>query len=165
MRLLRHLGAAFIFPILIVGSALGQTNDGPDKEMMAPVTALATYMAHVQGAAAPKVFADDGPVIVENFAPYIFTGKDSAARWDAGYREHVATLKDLKFTFATANEFRRTGDRVYFVLPTTWQGIFSEGRFVEHGAWSFVLEKSAGQWRIMAYGWGVTDETDTPLKK
>src|SRR5260370_4389527 len=52
---------------------------GPDATMMAPVTALASYLAHSEGAGLPPVFVDDGLVIVEDFAPYIFTGKDAAA--------------------------------------------------------------------------------------
>lgn len=137
-------------------------SDAPDSGMLAPATALATYMAHVDGAAAPSVFVDDGLVIVENFAPYIFSGKSAAAGWDAAYRRHVAPLKDLMFSFGSAHDFNRDGNRVYFVLPTTWRGVYSEGRFEEHGAWSFVLDKSSGQWRIVAYTWGVTDETDWP---
>jgi hypothetical protein len=39
---------------------------------MAPVTALASYMARVEGNVLPPVFVDDGLVIVEDFAPYVF---------------------------------------------------------------------------------------------
>jgi hypothetical protein len=63
--------------------------DGPDETMMAPVTALARHMAHPDGAVFPPVFADDGLVIVENFPPYIFNGKDAAEHCAAGYRKHV----------------------------------------------------------------------------
>jgi hypothetical protein len=139
--------------------------EGPTEDMMAPVKTLARYMATVDGAVLPTVFAEDGLVIVENFPPYIFSGKDAAVQWDAGYRKHVGRLKDLKCDFGTAHDFNRTGDRVYFVLPTTWRGLQPEGLFEEHGGWSFVLEKSSGQWRIIAYGWGATDETDWPTKK
>jgi hypothetical protein len=78
------------------------SRDGPTEDMMAPVKALVRYMAHVDGAVLPTVFADDGLVIVENFPPYIFNGKDAAAHWDAGYRKHVGRLKDLKCDFGTA---------------------------------------------------------------
>ena len=144
--------------------------DGPTEDMMTPVKALAHYMAHVEDAVLPTVFAGDGLVIVENFPPYIFSGKDAAARWDAAYRKHVAQAKDLKCDFGSAHDFDRVANRVYFVLPTTWRGwqpegrLQAEGRFEEHGAWSFVLEKSAEHWRIIGYGWGVTDETDWPTK-
>src|SRR5580692_4062632 len=75
--------------------------DSPDKAMMAPATALATYMAQVEGAVAPSVFVDDGLVIVENFAPYIFVGKDAAGRWDAGIRQHLARLRTCSLTSAS----------------------------------------------------------------
>ena len=146
------------------GTPPSDSADGPTEDMMAPVKVLARYMAHVDGAVLPPVFADAGLVIVENFAPYIFNGKDAAALWDAGYRKHVGRLKDLKYDFGSAHDFDRTGDRVYFVLPTTWRGFQPEGGFEEHGAWSFVLQETSGQWRIIAYGWGVTDEQDWPSK-
>jgi hypothetical protein len=165
---MRHLRNWSIFMMIFASFLTAQTQskqqgataEAPDAAMMAPVTAIAQYMAHVEGKAMPSVFARDGLVILENFAPYIYVGKDAAARWNAGYRRHVARLRDLKFSFGTAHDFERTGDRVYFVLPTTWGGLQPDGRFEEHGAWSFVLENSSGQWRILAYGWGATDERD-----
>ena len=138
--------------------------DGPDATMMAPVTAIAGYMAHPRGAVRPDVFVKDGLVIVEDFAPYVFSGKDAAARWDDGFRRHAVPLSELTFGFGRPHAFERTRDRVYFVLPTTWRGVYKDRRFEEHGAWSFVLKESAGQWRILAYGWGATDLTDQPAK-
>jgi hypothetical protein len=132
--------------------------------MMAPVTAIAGYMAHPSGAVRPDVFVKDELVIVEDFAPYVFSGKDAAARWDDGFRRHAVPLSDLTFGFGRPHAFERTGDRVYFVLPTTWRGVYKDRRFEEHGAWSFVLKESAGRWRILAYGWGATDLKDRPAK-
>jgi len=120
---------------------------------MTPITALANYMARVEGNVLPPFFVDDGPVIVEDFAPYVFSGKDAAAQWDdAGFRHHAIPLRELKFSFGPAHDFERTGDRVFLVLPTKWRGFYKDRRFEEHGAWSFVLKNAAGQWRILAYG-------------
>jgi hypothetical protein len=141
-----------------------QAPQGPDAPMMAPVTALASYMAHLEGTAMPQVFAE-GPVIIEDFEPYIFSGKNAAAQWDAGFRHHAIPLRDLKFSFGPPHAFERSGDRAYFVLPTTWRGIYKDRRFEEHGAWSFVLKNSVGQWRIVAYGWGPTHLKDWPANK
>jgi hypothetical protein len=137
---------------------------GPDQDMMAPVTALASYMAHVEGAVLPQVFVENGLTIVEDFAPYVFAGKDATAQWDSGFRKHAVPLKDLTFTFGPVHDFERTEDRVFFVLPTTWRGIYKDRQFEEHGAWSFVLINVGGQWRILAYGWGATDLQDRPAK-
>jgi hypothetical protein len=149
--------------LCLVGTPAARADDSPDAAMMAPVTALANFMAHVDGATRPPVFVDDGLVIVDDFAPYIFRGKGVVARWDAAYRHHVAdcNLEDLKVTFGKAHDFDRSGDRVYFVLPTHWQGKcpLGSGPFEESGAWAFVLAKISGQWRIMAYAWGVYEST------
>jgi len=173
MRVLRRIRGTHSILLLLSGSILGaQTTspqatgntDGPDATMMVPVTTLASYMARVEGEVLPPVFVDDGLVIVEDFAPYVFSGKDAAAQWGAGFHLHAIPLKDLKFSFGPAHDFERTGDRVFFVLPTTWRGFYKDRRFEEHGAWSFVLKNTAGQWRILAYGWGATDLQDWPAK-
>ena len=141
-----------------------KTADAPDKAMMEPVMALVRYMERVEGGVLPPVFADEGLVIVEDFSPYVFSGKDAAAQWDAGFRQHAIPLRDLKCTFGPVHDFERTGDRIFFVLPTTWRGQYRDRLFEEHGAWSFVLRNAAGQWRILAYGWGATDLQDRPAK-
>ncbi len=173
MKLIPSLQWVYSMPLLLTvslqaGSArapqASEAAHSPDKAMMESVTALANYMAHVNGAVLPKVFVNDGLTIVEDFAPFIFTGEDAAAQWDRGYRQHAIPLRDLKFSFGPPNAFERTGDRVYFVLPTTWSGIYKDRQFEEHGAWSFVLKNTAGQWRILAYGWGATDLHDWPVK-
>jgi hypothetical protein len=165
--------SASLLPAQTQPAPLSDNPDGPDNAMMAPVAALANYMAHVEGAAAPSVFVDDGPVIIENFAPYIFRGKHAALDWNAAYRKQALPIKDLKCEFGVAHDFGRAGNRAYFVLPTTWWGIYPagvlegkpypEGRYEEHGGWAFVLEeKSPGQWRIASYAWGKTDGTVWP---
>ena len=156
--------SAWLLPAQELPSPSSDSPDGPDAPMMAPVVALARYMAQEGGAVLPPVFVDDHLVILENFAPYIFNGKDAATHWDLGYRKHVERLKELKCEFGKAHDFGRSGDRVYFVLPTTWRGLQPGSRFEEHGAWAFVLEKASGQWRITAYGWGAADETDWPTR-
>ena len=137
--------------------------EGPDKAMMQHVIALVKYMEHVSGAVLPPVFAPHELMILEDFAPYVFRGNDAAALWDAGFRNHAARLSDLHCALGPPHDFGRSGNRVYFVLPTTWRGVYLESRrFEEHGAWSFVLQESSGKWRILAYGWGATDRTDVP---
>ena len=136
----------------------------PDAKMMAPITALASYMAHVEGAVLPPVFADEGLVIMEDFAPYIFAGKTAATQWNAGFRDHAIPLRDLKFSFGPAHAFERSGYQVYFVLPTEWRGLYKDREFEEHGAWSFVLTNVSGRWLILAYGWGPTDLKDRQAK-
>jgi hypothetical protein len=129
---------------------------GPDNIMMAPVQAVAQFMAGLNAAHLEGVFASDA-LIVENFAPYIFRGADAVARWQDGFREHAATLCDLKVAFGAPQDFSRTGDIVYFVLPTRWTGLTREKPFEEDGGWAFVLGRHGEAWRIACYAWAVTD--------
>ena len=120
--------------------------------MMGPARALAAFMATLDDRHLEGLFADD-VAIVENFAPYIFR---DVARWREGFRAHAAHLSGLMSSFGTAQDFSRTGERVYFVLPTTWQGLSKGRAFEEHGGWSFVLAQRNQLWTIAAYAWAVT---------
>jgi len=114
----------------------------PDNAMMTPVHRVAAFMATLDEAHLDGVFADD-IVIVENFAPYVFRGNDASLRWRAGFREHAATLADIKVTFGEPQDFSRGGGRAYFVLPTTWTGHTRGKVFAENGGWAFVLSQTA----------------------
>jgi len=103
-------------------------------------------------------------VIIENFAPYRFEGPNAVTTWAAGMRAHRVATADLVHTFGAAQDFSRTGDRVFFSLPTTWKGTFRGTPFSETGGWAFVLvaapdAKGATTWRVQSYGWAVTGIT------
>ncbi|HTT97359.1 MAG TPA: hypothetical protein VMF58_04880 [Rhizomicrobium sp.] len=123
--------------------------------MMKPVHGVAAFMATLDDAHLEKIFADD-VVIVENFAPYVFRGPDAVTRWRAGFRDHAATLADLRVEFGEPQDFSRDGDRAYFVLPTTWTGRTRGKAFEEHGGWAFVLVEDGSAWRVASYAWAVT---------
>lgn len=127
----------------------------PDDSMMQPVHRLVSFMRTLDATALADTFVAE-PVILENFSPYVFRGPNALTLWASGFRGHARELADLVATFGPAQDFDRTGDRVYFVLPTTWRGT-SKGRpFVEEGGWSFVLKENSPDWRIEAYAWAVT---------
>ena len=127
----------------------------PDRAMMAPIRAIADFMATLDDAPVEKIFTDD-PVIVENFAPYVFRGPSTVSRWREGFRQHAATLSELSNAFGPAQDFSRSGDTVYFVLPTTWTGRTAGKPFEERGGWSFVLTRQGADWRVACYAWAVT---------
>ena len=126
--------------------------------MLAPVLALARFIATGEEAGLPGAFAADGVVIVENFAPFLFEGPSAFDRWLAGFRAHVDRdgLSGLQWRFGEAQDFAREVGRVFFVLPTTWTG-FTHGRALsEDGGWAFVLDADGERWRIRSYAWAVT---------
>lgn len=131
-------------------------NDQPTPEMMEPVEKIARFIAKPDDGHL-SAFASRDVVIVENFAPYVFDGPQAVQRWAEGMRGHVETLGALEHKFSAAQNFSTTGDRAYFSLPTRWTGRAGAQRFVEDGGWSFVLVKENGGWRVLGYGWAVTN--------
>lgn len=127
----------------------------PDAAMMAPVHAVASFMATLDEENLAGVFTDD-IVIVENFAPYIFRGANTALHWRDGFRNHAGGLSGLVAAFGPAQDFSRSGDTAYFVLPTVWTGMANQKPFEEEGGWAFVLRQDGGGWRIASYAWAVT---------
>jgi hypothetical protein len=148
--------------LLSLAATIGHADPQPTPAMMAPVRALASFMSTLHPDDHPSVFARKGVCIVENFAPFLFCGRDAALAWETGFRAHAAEegLSELGAQFAEAHDFSQSGNRCYFSLPTTWTGLTHGRRFEEHGAWAFVIERRAAAWRILGYGYGVTTYTE-----
>ncbi|HEX4301482.1 MAG TPA: hypothetical protein VHZ78_01725 [Rhizomicrobium sp.] len=128
----------------------------PDTAMLAPVHKIARFIAG-GGDENLSAFADRDVAILENFAPYLFTGPDAVTRWAAGMRAHAQTLSDMQHSFGAAQDFARDGDIAYFSLPTHWRGASNGVAFAEDGGWAFVLIRKNGEWRVRNYGWSVTN--------
>jgi len=153
-------------PVVVSARGLSRAV-GPTEEMLHPVAALAEFMATLPATACPAVFASRGVTIIENFAPYVFVGNRAVARWERGFRLHVSRgkLTSLKVAFGRPHDFGAGGRRAFFVLPTIWTGRAAGVRFEERGAWSVVLIRAGGAWRILGYGWGVTSLRVRPARR
>jgi hypothetical protein len=128
----------------------------PDSEMMAPVHDVVGFMQSLDPGRIGEAFAERDVIVVENFAPYLFCGDGAVKRYADGFAEHGAALSELRAEFGPAADFAQSGDRAFFTLPTTWTGVDGGRRFVETGAWTFVLVREQTRWRIACYAWGVT---------
>ena len=130
----------------------------PTDEMMAPIQALARFVASGDATGLEQAFASSGVVIVENFSPFVFEGPDAFDRWLQGFLRHidVDALSGLRHSFGPAQDFVHEGRTAYFVLPTTWTGKTHGRELSEDGGWAFVLDEDAGRWRIRSYAWAVT---------
>jgi hypothetical protein len=143
---------------MLGGTRPALAGEVPPAEIMQPIDALAQFMAQLPAGSHATMFAARGVTIVENYAPFIFSGADAVAAWEAGFRQHAGAdeLSELKVRFGPARDFSVQGERAYLSLPTTWTGRTHGTRFEEHGAWAFVLLRRAGEWKVLGYGWGVT---------
>jgi len=126
-----------------------------DETIGEPIEAVARFMetrdrSHLRGA-----FVTRGATIVENFSPHVFSGPDGLRRWATGFLEHARSQSGLRARFGRPQDMSVDDGRAFVTLPTTWSGRDGGRRFRETGAWTFVLERTRGRWRIAAYAWGV----------
>jgi hypothetical protein len=131
--------------------------------MMAPIEQVAAFIASGGVGSAAEVFADGDVTILENFAPYLFTGAAAAATWALGMQAHLSGVTALRHRFGRSHNFSRSADLVFLSLPTEWSGVVDGRAFTESGGWCFVLTEQAHEWRIRNYGWAVTELTIEPL--
>ncbi len=128
---------------------------GPDAAMMLPVEKIARFIATGDDSCL-SAFAAKDVVILENFAPFLFTGADAVARWAKEMKEHAKGLTGLGHSFGPAQDFRVEDECVFFALPTHWSGHSSGRLFQEDGGWAFLLVRQRGEWKVRSYGWAVT---------
>lgn len=121
---------------------------------------VARFMETRDDAAREGAFASGGVVIVESFAPFLFTGPGAVDRWAGAFRRHVRHVTGLRHAFDPPFEPVVDGDRAWLSLPTTWTGVERGVPFVERGGWSFALVREQGSWRVAGYGWAPTGRHD-----
>jgi hypothetical protein len=159
----KGMPAVFALLCALLGVRDLRAAESPTAEMLKPVQALGAFMAALPANQHADMFAGSGVTVVENYAPFIFSGTDAVDLWEAGFRQHTAhdQLTELAVNFGPAQDFSAVGRRAYFCLPTVWTGRTAGKTFEEHGAWSFVLVRAGTAWKILGYGWGVTSYSES----
>ena len=124
--------------------------------MLAAAEKIARFIETRDASHLKRAFAARDVTIIENFPPHVFAGPGAVRRWTAEMKKHLDALSDLRHTFGTPQDFSRTGDVVFFTLPTRWTGVTQGTSFSERGGWAFVLVRAGKDWRVRAYAWAVT---------
>jgi hypothetical protein len=137
----------------------------PDSVLLAPVQRMVDAINHAEATPPKGVFTTDATVI-DDFAPYRWSGKTNAIDWykgllgtDAASRADFLALKGV--LSVGAPQFSRvTGDTAYFVLPGLF--IFNESptkRTRQTSTWVIAEKLVKGKWLIAAHAWAITGET------
>jgi len=134
-------------------------SEKPDADMMAVAERVAAFIATGDRTPPARLFAAQDVTIVENFPPFVFEGPGAVETWAKQLRVHLEGITALRHIFSDAFDFSRSGDEVYFSLPTTWRGLNRGKPFSERGGWAFVLTREEGEWRVLAYSWAVIEST------
>jgi len=131
-------------------------HERPDQAMMAPIERVAEFIGSGGVGSPAEAFAGSDVTILENFAPYLFTGAAAVETWALGMQAHLSGVTSLRCQFGQPHNVSRAGDLAFLSLPTEWSGVAGSRAFTEHGGWCFVLTKQGHEWRIRNYGWAVT---------
>ena len=127
----------------------------PDAAMLAAIEKVARFI-ETGADEYLAAFAERDVVILENFAPFLFTGPGAVTSWAKQMRDHARDLTGLKHTFGLAQDYAADEAKAFFSLPTHWSGTSNGQPFHEDGGWAFLLVKQRGDWRVKSYGWAVT---------
>jgi ketosteroid isomerase-like protein len=93
--------------------------------------------------------------IVDEFAPYVWTGASANADWNAGLQKLLGKegTTDLSLALADPEQLNVNGTKAYAVFPTVISSKVHGKPTKEHGAFAFVLDKADGAWHIASWTW------------
>ena len=93
--------------------------------------------------------------IVDEFAPYHWTGASANAGWFAGLQKSMAQehRTDIALKLGAPDQLSVNGNKGYAVFPTIINSRMHNRTMAERGAFAFALEKSDGAWHIVSWAW------------
>ncbi len=126
----------------------------PPSDVMAPVQ---TFLAVTNGRSAVNIdtlFTPDA-VVIDEEPPYLWSGPHAASQWLAMLKGQFVKNQMTGFA-ATAGkpiEYSQTGDVAYLIIPLSLAGTAGTKPFHEKGTLTFVLRRTAGDWKIASDVW------------
>jgi hypothetical protein len=158
-----RLFSALACGLIVAGPVLA--DDVDSAAITAPALRLVEAINHPGKAPPGHVFTKDA-VVLDDFAPYHWSGKTNGKLW---YGALVGTSDETRKAFTDmqavlsveAPKFARvTGDAGYYVLPATF--LFTDGgkRVRQTGQWVINVKKVGGEWLIDGHAFAITSESE-----
>jgi ketosteroid isomerase-like protein len=96
---------------------------------------------------------EDGALIVDEFAPYVWRGHRSAERWAADYerdakRRHIS---GGRVDVQKPSQANSDGRSAYIVFPSTYSFAQDGKKLAGRGSMTFVLRRHANEWKIASW--------------
>ena len=100
-------------------------------------------------------YASGDIVIVDEFAPHIWTGPQAPQDWASDYDKHAqangVSNSSVKYGAPTRTEVE--GDKAYVVIPTVYDYKEHGKAITEEGQMTFVLRTEKDAWKIVSWTW------------
>ena len=104
----------------------------------------------------------DNATIVDEFAPYVWSGTGSAQRWagDYGRDADARGISGGRVDYGAPIQANSDGTTAYIVLPTTYRFLQRGTRMAGRGSMTFLMTRVGPAWKIA--GWTYSGATPAP---
>jgi ketosteroid isomerase-like protein len=128
--------------------------------VMAPINAMLAATNADKGAQIATYYTPDA-VVVDEFAPYVWTGPTAGAQWWAGVDKQIAAMGTHTIHAAAqpVKHFDVTGDRAYVVVPLIISFAVKGKPGRETGLFTLTLRRSGSTWKIATQTWATATST------
>ncbi|CAN5474810.1 hypothetical protein BH09PSE4_BH09PSE4_06800 [soil metagenome] len=134
---------------------------GPAEDATAAVTKV---LDQFNGGDIDAFFAAhrDGAIIIDEFAPYVWTGSGSVQHWAGDYMKDAAArgISEGHMDHGAPLQANSVGTGAYIVLPTTYRFLQKGVKMAAKGSMTFVMERVGTDWKIAS--WTYSGPTPTP---
>lgn len=145
---------SFTLAVAMLQASTG-ANQGPGAAVMQPVDALIAA-TNANDAAAMDRYVTTDAVVVDDFAPYRWTGPHAARQWwtaiDALFRK--AGITKFHATASPVTQYSLSGDAAYVVVPLAVSYTLKGKAARSTGLWTCVVHRSGAAWRVAVAAWG-----------
>ena len=156
MRLIRAFAPAVVALAAVLAVATpGSAAPPPDPALAAlPAKMMAALLAN--DAATLHATCAPSTTIIDEFAPYSWSGADACVRWAAAFKVFAAQAKLTGFKGVVAPKpfIDVSGAKAYVTAKVTFTATMSGKPVSELGTWAFVVAKSGTAWKITSMAWG-----------
>jgi ketosteroid isomerase-like protein len=128
--------------------------------VMAPINAMLAATNADKGTELAAYYTPDA-VVVDEFAPYVWTGPTAASQWWAGVDKQIAQMGTHTIHAAAQpiKHFDVTGDSAYVVVPLYISYAVKSKPGHETGLFTLTLRRSGGAWKIATQTWATATST------
>ncbi len=98
----------------------------------------------------------DGAIIVDEFAPYSWTGSGSVKRWLDTYAADAKKrgISEGRVDYEAPIQANSDGSAAYILLPTTYSFAQNGKKMAGKGSMTFVMAKVGADWKIASWTFG-----------
>ena len=101
-------------------------------------------------------------VIIDEFAPYVWSGSGSAQRWATDYARDAEArgISNGRVDYGKPIQANSDGATAYIVLPTTYSFEQKGKKMAAKGSMTFIMARAGADWKIAS--WTYSGATPAP---